>query len=331
MMVAVLSTLFALLGPNDDAILHLRGGGHESVQIAEVDANGVLVQQGLSMQRMDWDKILRIEGLSSNSEHQAGIDAWLPHAELLWRFRTRLERLDFQGAARLEPEVNQWKDHPSRIGLLVREGLFQIALAEGNLAGAVPHLLAFGDRLAIEGSTDTVGSRFNTPVTEAVRLHPDFPPIVPPGPDVAIARQAIAELPPPVDPLSDWLRRAWDVVLARADGELGPLPDWGGGSPVPPSVKVFRSCELGVDGGDPQAEFALWTKFADRSPSRRAVLDRIEVLAQGASSPMSDLAGWQAVEMLRSMSFPTEADRLLQHLRRVDADALLSSSPQGPF
>ena len=331
MMVGLLWTFFGLLGANDDAILYLRGGVRESVQIAEADANGVLVQQGLSLQRVDWDQILRIEGLSSTSELQATIDAWLPHAELFWRFRTRLERLDFQGAARLVPDVNQWKDHPSRIGLLVREGLFQIALAEGNLAGAVPHLLAFGDRLAIEGSTDTEGARLNTPVTGAVRLHPDFPPIVPPGPDVAMAREAIAELPPPVDPLSDWLRRAWDVVLARADGERGPLPDWGGSSPVPPTVKVFRSCELGVDGGDPQVGFALWTKFADRSPSRRAVLDRIEVLARGASSPMSDLAGWHAVEMLRSMSLPTEADRLLQHLRQVDADALLSSSPQGSF
>ena len=215
-----------------------------------------LVQQGLSMQRVDWDKILRIEGLSSNSEHQAGIDAWLPHAELLWRFRTRLERLDFQEPPGWNQKSTSGKTIPVESVCSFGKACFRIALAEGNLAGAVPHLLAFGDRLAIEGSTDALGSRFNTPVTEAVRLHPDFPPIVPPGPDVAIARKAIAELPPPVDPLSDWLRRAWDVVLARADGELGPLPDWGGGSPVPPSVKVFRSCELGVDGGDPQAEFA---------------------------------------------------------------------------
>ena len=74
-----------------------RGGARESVQISEADANGLLVQQGLSLQRVDWDQILRIEGLSSTSQHQAAIDAWLPHAELLWRFRSRLERLDFQG------------------------------------------------------------------------------------------------------------------------------------------------------------------------------------------------------------------------------------------
>ena len=330
-MVGLLWTLLSFVGGNDDAILYLRDGGRESVQISEADANGILMQQGLSLQRVDWDQIIRIEGLPSNSEHQATIDAWLPHAELLWRFRSRLERLDFQGAARLAADVNQWKDHPSRIGLLVREGLFQIALAEGNLAAAVPHLLAFGDRLAIEASTDIMGSRLNTSVTGAVRLHPDFPPIVPPGPDVAVAREAIAKLPPPVDPLSAWLRGAWDVVLARADGQLGPLPDWGGSSPVPRAVQLFRACELGIDGGDHQGGFALWKKFADRSPSRRAVLDRVEVLARGASSPMSDLAGWQAVEMLRSMSLPTEADRLLQHLRRVDADALLLSFSQGSF
>ena len=180
----------------------LSGGARESVQISEADANGLLVQQGLSLRRVDWDQILHIEGLSSTSKHQAAIDAWLPHAELLWRFRSRLERLDFQGAARLAPEVNQWKDHPSRIGLLVREGLFQIALVEGNLAAAVPHLLAFGDRLVIDASTNTKGSRLNTPVTGVVRLHPNFPPIVPPGPDVALAREAIAKLPPAVDPLS---------------------------------------------------------------------------------------------------------------------------------
>ena len=329
-MVGLLCTLLSLAGGNDDAILHLRGGSQESVQISKADANGVLVQQGLSLKRVDWDQILRIDGLPSNSEHQAGIDAWLPDAELLWRFRSRLERLDFQGAARLAPDVDDWQDHPSRVGLLVREGLLQIALAEGNLASAVPHLLAFGDLLALEVSGDTTGPRLNTPVTRDVRLHPDFPPVVPPGPDVAIAREAIANLPPPVDPLSAWLRDAWDVVLARADGQLTPLPDWGGSSPAPRAVQLFRACELGIDEGDPQAGFSLWAKFADRSPSRRAVLDRIEVLARGASSPMSDLAGWQAVEMLRSMSLPTEADRLSQHLRRVDADALLLSSSQGP-
>ena len=161
-MVGLLWTLLSLVGANDDAVVSFRGGARESVQISEADANGLLVQQGLSLRRVDWDQILRIEGLSSTSQHQAAIDAWLPHAELLWRFRSRLERLDFQGAARLAPEVNQWKDHPSRIGLLVREGLFQIALAEGNLAAAVPHLLAFGDRLAIDGSTNTKGSRLNT-------------------------------------------------------------------------------------------------------------------------------------------------------------------------
>ncbi|MBL22220.1 MAG: hypothetical protein CMJ37_05250 [Phycisphaerae bacterium] len=330
-MVGLLWTLLCVVGSNDEAILTLRGGGRESVQISEADANGILVQQGLSLQWVYWDQILHIEGLSSKSEHQAAIDAWLPHAELLWRFRSRLERLDFQGAARLAPDVIQWKDHPSRIGLLVREGLFQIALAEGNLASAVPHLLAFGDRLAIESSTGTKGSRLNTPVTGAIRLHPHFPPIIPPGPDVALAREAIAQLPPAVDPLSIWLRGAWDVVLARADGQLGPLPDWGGSSPVPRAVQLFRACELGTDGEGSEGEFTLWTKFADRSPSRRAVLDRVEVLARGAPSPMSDIAGWQAVEMLRSMSLPTEADRLLQHLRQVDADALLFSASQGSF
>ena len=330
-MVGLLWTLLSLVGANDEAVVSFRGGARESVQISEADANGLLVQKGLSLRRVDWDQILHIEGLSSTSKHQAAIDAWLPHAELLWRFRSRLERLDFQGAARLAPEVNQWKDHPSRIGLLVREGLFQIALVEGNLAAAVPHLLAFGDRLVIDASTDTKGSRLNTPVTGVVRLHPNFPPIVPPGPDVALAREAIAKLPPAVDPLSAWLRGAWDVVLARADGQLGPLPDWEGSSPVPRAVQLFRACELGTDGADVQGDFVLWTKFADRSPSRRAVLDRVEVLARGASSPMSDLAGWQAVEMLRSLSLPTEADRLLQHLREVEADAFLLSVSQGSF
>ena len=330
-MVGLLWTLLSFVDANDEAIVFYRGGSQESVQIFEADANGILVRKGLSLQRVDWDQIRHIEGISSNSERQAAIDAWLPHAELLWRFRSRLERLDFEGAGRLAPDVNQWKDHPSRIGLLVREGLFQIALAQGNLAAAVPHLLAFGDRLAIEASTDTKGSRLNTPVTGLIRLHPDFPPIVPPGPDVALAREAIAKLPPAVDPLSAWLRGAWDVVLARADGQLVPLPDWEGSAPVPRAVQLFRACELGIDGGDSQGAFALWTKFADRSPSRRAVLDRIEVLARSASSPMSDLAGWQAVEMLRSLSLPAEADRLLQHLRQVDADALLLSDSQGSF
>ena len=330
-MVGLLWTLLSLMVVNDEAIVSFRGGARESVQISDADANGLLVQQGLSLRRVDWDQILRIEGLSSNSKHQEAIDAWLPHAELLWRFRSRLERLDFQGAARLVPEINQWKDHPSRVGLLVREGLFQMALAEGNLAAAVPHLLALGDRLAIDATTDTKGSCLNTPVTGVVRLHPDFPPIVPPGPDVASAREAIANLPPAVDPLSAWLRGAWDVVLARAEGQLGPLPDWAGSSPVPRAVQLFRACELGTDEGDSQGKFSLWTKFADRSPSRRAVLDRVEVLARGASSPMSDLAGWQAFEMLRSLSLPSEADRLLQHLRQVDADALLLSDPQGSF
>ena len=330
-MVVLLCTLLSVVHGNDEAVLHFRGGGRESVQISEVDANGILTLQGLSLQRVDWDQILRIEGLSSNSVHQGVIDTWLPHTELLWRFRSRLERLDFQGAARLAPEVNQWKDHPSRIGLLVREGLFQIALAEGNLAAAVPHLLAFGDRLAIEASTDATGSRLNTPVIGTIRLHPDFPPIIPPGPDVALAREAILDLPPAVDPLSVWLRRAWDVVLARAEGQFDPLPDWKGSSPVPRAVQLFRACERGTDGDDSLGEFALWAKFADRSPSRRAVVDRVEVLARGASSPLSDLAGWQAVEMLRSMSLPTEADRLVQHLRQVDADALLVASSQGSF
>ena len=61
------------------------------------------------------------------------------------------------------------------------------------------------------------------------------------------------------------------------------------------------------------------------------MLDRIEVLARARRHQCQTSQAEQAVEMLRSMSFPTEADRLLQHLRRVDADALLSSSPQGPF
>ncbi len=327
-MVAGLLALLALLGPADEATLQLRGGVRLTVQLIAADADGLQVQQGLSLQRLDWDQIHRIEGLSLTSKHQPAIEAWLPHAELLWRFRSRLERRDFQGAARLVPDVTQWQDHPSRVGLLVREGLFQIALAEGNLAAAVPHLLAFVDRMVVDGSTETK-SRLGTPVTPDLRLHPNFPPIIPPGPDVTVAREAIKRLPPSVDPLSVWLRGAWDVVLARADGEVMSLPVWDDASAVPLTVEAFLACELGVDGGDLPAGFGLWSQFADRSPSRRAVLDRIEVLAGGAVSPMSDLAGWQAVEMLKAMSLPLEADRLLEHLRRVDADALSSSSNQG--
>ena len=98
--------------------------------------------------------------------NQAAIDAWLPHAELLWRFRSRLERLDFRGPL-VGSESTSGKHQPN--WLLIAEGLFQIA--EGNLAAAVPHLLAFGDRLAIDGSTNTKGSRLSTPVTGVVRLH----------------------------------------------------------------------------------------------------------------------------------------------------------------
>jgi hypothetical protein len=327
-MVGSLLALRVFLVPADDATLHLRGGVRLSVQLVAADADGLQVQQGLSIQRLDWDQIHRIEGLSQTSKHQPAIEAWLPHAELLWRFRSRLERRDFQGAARLAPELTKWQDHPSRVGLLVREGLFQIALAGGNLAAAVPHLLAFGDRLVVDGATDS-GSRLGTPVSEVLRLHPDFPPIVPPGPEVQVAREALKRLPPPVDPLSVWLRAAWDVVLARAEGEVQPFPVWDDASTVPPTVEVFLACELGVDGGGLPAGFELWSNFADRSPSRRAVLARVEVLARGAASPMADLAGWQAVEMLKAMSLPAEADRLLEHLRRVDANALSSSLNQG--
>ena len=95
-MVGSLLALLVFLVPADDATLHLRGGVRLSVQLVAADADGLQVQQGLSIQRLDWDQIHRIEGLSQTSKHQPAIEAWLPHAELLWRFRSRLERRDFQ-------------------------------------------------------------------------------------------------------------------------------------------------------------------------------------------------------------------------------------------
>ncbi|MAV55221.1 MAG: hypothetical protein CMJ28_04620 [Phycisphaerae bacterium] len=311
---------------SNEAILYLREGESQRVQVSAADADGLRVQQGLSIQNVDWDQILRVEGLSESSPILGAINTWLPQSELLWRFRSRIERRDFQGAARLVSELVEWQDHPSRVGMLIREGQLQIALAQGDLASAVPHLLALGDRLVVDVSKGGGASRLDTPVNPEVRLHPHFPPIVPPGPGVASARRALADLPPPVDPLSVWLRQAWDVVLQRAEGVSASLPDWRGSTPAPPAVRAFRACELGMNA---PLNYESWHQFADRSPSRRAVLARIQLLSEGAPSPMADLAGWQAVEMLKAMSLPTEANRLHDHLRLVNADGVLSSPSEG--
>ena len=79
--------------------------------------------------------------------------------------------------------------------------------------------------------------------------------------------------------ISAWLRGAWDVVLARADGQLASLPDWAGSSPVPRAVQLFRACELGT-GKPPKVVCSFGQSSGSRSPSRQAVLDRVEVLAR---------------------------------------------------
>jgi hypothetical protein len=331
------------------AQVEMRGGEPAPAgEVVRIAPEGVVFAESSGRQTIvGWDRVRRVGG-----EHRTEAEAFAVAADLAWRARTRLERLDFFAAEPLfEHLAEDYRGGSGPTSALVAEGLVRCRLRRGaHVAAIEPWTWWLRSLDARDRGPAWAEREATTPILDPVTgLVPALPPIWVPSPAVEALARSDAPVGTPAEDTGGQMDAWYRHAAAIASGLPGAPPRRSGH----PGVSLVADVVLSQEpdragraaardrlrerlGSSPAPWVEAWCRSAlgrsllledDREAKQRGVIELLHVPARlgEAHAHLSAISLAFAAAALADLGDAAGAAELKRELRRrYDGHGVLS-------